>query len=229
MSREQSLQILLDLFAAKTVVDLPAIRVALGGVSAMTAFRYLRRVRYRRSYNHNGRYYTSFEPSRFDRFGLWSFGGVHFSVDGSLRGTVRRMVHEADGGVTHKDLGDRLRVRVHNTLLRLLREGEIDREPVGGVYLYVHPDPEVRGAQLQRRRERIAASEAVAGAGEDEVGERVVIRVLLMLLRHPGERPSGVARRLRGHSPPITYRQVRAVFARYRLDEIGEKGGPAIS
>jgi hypothetical protein len=49
--------VLLKLFAQKRVVDLPAIQEALGGVTPMTAFRHLRRVPYRRSYNHNGRYY----------------------------------------------------------------------------------------------------------------------------------------------------------------------------
>ena len=42
----QSIDVLLNLFAQKTVVDLPTIREALGGVSTMTAFRHLRRVPY---------------------------------------------------------------------------------------------------------------------------------------------------------------------------------------
>ncbi|MDN5865523.1 MAG: hypothetical protein L0I62_09995, partial [Gammaproteobacteria bacterium] len=47
-----------QLLAEHTVVDMPTIRAALGGVSAMTAFRHLRALPYRRSYNHNGRYYA---------------------------------------------------------------------------------------------------------------------------------------------------------------------------
>jgi len=52
-----------------------------------------------------------------------------------------------------------------------------------------------------------------------------VIRVLLVLLRHPGARPSEVALHLKGRSPPVTLAQVDIVFARYGL---GEKGGPRI-
>jgi hypothetical protein len=122
MTPEQSVDALVKLFSSETVVDLPTIQKSLGGVSAMTAFRYLRRVRYRRSYNHNGRYYTLFDPARFDRVGLWSWSDIHFSVDGSLRSTVRRLIWEEETGATHRELQDRLRVRVQNTLLDLLRK-----------------------------------------------------------------------------------------------------------
>ena len=85
MAQSRSVQAVRDLLAAQTVVDLPRIQAALGGASSMTAFRYLRQIPSRRSYNHNGRYYCLHEPSRHDRLGLWSVGDIHFSVDGSLR------------------------------------------------------------------------------------------------------------------------------------------------
>ena len=92
MAKPELMRALLELFSDETVVDLPAIREAIGGVTRMTAFRYLREVDYRRSYDHNGRFYTLFVPTRFDRWCLWSWKGVHISVDGSLRTTTRRMV-----------------------------------------------------------------------------------------------------------------------------------------
>ncbi len=215
-------QTLLGLFAAKTVVDLPAIRAALGDVSHMTAFRHLRRVHYQRSYNHNGRFYALHETSRYDRFGLWTWRDVHFSVDGSLRKTVRRLVHEAETGATHRELQDRLAVRVHNTLLDLLRHGEVDRERLAEVYVYLHTDAAVRQEQIQRRRGWITAQQAAAAARE--VNDAIVIQVLLTLIRHPGSGPDSVLRHLHGHAPPITFPQVQAVFTRY---ELGEKGGPS--
>jgi hypothetical protein len=184
----------------------------------MTAFRHLKQVPYRRSYNHNGRYYTRYEPGRYDRFGLWSHGDIHFSVDGSLRQTVRRLVHEAEAGATHAELLERLRVRVQNTLLDLLRKEEIARERLQGRYIYLHVDVAVRDVQLQRRREQIA--EGVRG----EVGDQIAIQVLLVLIRHPGSRPEDTVRLLRGHAPPITMEQVSAVYSRYQL---GEKRGPS--
>jgi hypothetical protein len=216
---------LLKLFAQKTVVDLQTIQAALGGVSAMTVFRRLRRVPYRRSYDHNGGYYCLYEPSRCDRLGLWSVGDVHFSKDGSLKATVRRMVHEAAAGTTHRELADWLRVRVHNTLLSLVRDQEVTREQVEAVYVYLHPEASVREEQLARRREQVGARRAEGGgAGEAGLDDAVVIQVLLMLVRHPGSGPAQVVRRLRGHAPPITSQQVHAVFTRFHL---GEKGGPS--
>ena len=216
---------LLELFAAHRVVDLPTIRAALGGVSSMTAFRHLKRLGYRCSYNHKGRYYARHEPARYDRFGLWSVGDIHFSVDGTLRNTVRRLVEQAPAGATHQELHQRLRVRVHNTLLDLLRQGEVERERLVQVFVYLHIEPEVRAQQLEQRRELITAAEVASVDGDVPVSEQTVIEVLLTLIRHPGANAGAVARRLRARSPPISATEVRAVFARY---ELGEKGGPAI-
>jgi hypothetical protein len=221
MPSRRSPDLLLELLKAKPVVDLATIRSALGHVSGMTAFRYLRRVPYRRSYNKNGRYYSLHDPSRYDRSGLWSWQDIHFSVDGSLRNTVRRLVHEAEAGASHRELQERLRVRAYNTLLDLLHKGEIDREQLAEVYIYLHTNAGVRTSQLQRRQELLAR---IAESQEAEASEEVIIQVLLTVIRHPGSGPGDVVRRLRGHSPPVTMQQVQTVFTRY---ELGGKGGPS--
>jgi hypothetical protein len=195
-------------------------QVALEDASRATAFRYLAQVPYRRSYNHNGRYYALHDPARYDRFGLWSRGDVHFSVDGSLRATVRRLVHEAEAGATHRELQERLRVRVRTTLLDLLGKGEVDRERLAEVYVYLHADAAVRQQQLRQRREQIAAEQAAVA--DSEVSDAAVIQILLTLVRQPGAQPANVVRRLQGGAPPISLSQVQAVFTRY---ELGEKGG----
>ncbi len=220
MSSRRSPQIFLTLFASKTVIDLPMLKDALGGSSAMTVGRWLRQISYRRSYNHNGRYYALHESARYDRHGLWSYGDIHFSIDGSLKNTVRRMVRQAEAGATHQELASRLRVRVHNALLGLVREDELVRIEIDGLYHYVHADPEVQRDQLHRRKLGIDAA-----AVETSVDHEVIIRVLLVLLRHPGARPGEVVRYLVGRAPPITRIQVDVVFTRYGL---GEKGGPSI-
>ena len=227
MGHARSAKTLVDLFASETVVDLLRIQGALGGASPMTAFRYLRQIPYRRSYNHNGRYYCLHEPSRYDRLGLWSMGDVHFSVNGSLGNTVRRLVYEMEAGATHRELQERVRVRVHNTLLTLLRRGEIERERLAQLYVYLHRDAAIREVQIQRRGALLDAGEmARVGAG---VPDEIVIQVLLALLHHPGATAAQVVRYLRGHSPPISIAQVDAVFARYDLESIGKKGGSSKS
>ena len=83
--------------------------------------------------------------------------------------------------------------------------------------------PSSVGEQIGRRQALIAAAETVSV--EVEVDDRIIIQVLLVLLRHPGSKAADVVRYLRGHSPPITMTEVRIVFARYELDNIGKKGG----
>ena len=215
---------LLRLFESKPVVEFKDIQRALDNASRATCFRYLQQVPYHRSYNANGRYYTRKDPTRYDRFGLFSYGAILFSRDNTLGETIRRLVWESEAGWTQRELQDVLRVRVQVVLLHTFHQGKVDREKVHGFYVYLHPDPAVRAAQLDRRRER-ASFDVPATEAEPEIGDAVIIRVLLTLLHHPGAKAADVVRYLRGHSPPITMAEVRLVFARYELDDIGKKGG----
>jgi hypothetical protein len=137
------------------------------------------------------------------------------------------LVYETPAGATHRELQERLGVRVHNTLLTLLRRGEVERECLVRLYVYLHIDAEVRREQIQRRQALIDAGERVQV--EADIADEIVIRVLLTLLHHPGAKAAEVVRYLRGHSPPISMEQVDAVFARYDLESIGKKGGGSIS
>jgi hypothetical protein len=223
MSFQRSPQMVIDLLTRKTVVKFAALQKALDGPSVQTVFRYLKKVPYRRCYNHRGMYYALHKLERYDQFGLWTWKGIHFSVDGSLKHTVKRMVHEADIGASHKELQARLHIRVHNTLLLLVENNEIGREELDGHFVYLHPDAKVRETQLAKRREIIDAVRFEI----EEVADTVVIQILLVLIRYPGSRMGDVARRLKGHSPPITMRHVQVVFDRYGLDDVGKKKGPS--
>ena len=182
------------------------------------------RVNYLRSYNHNGRYYTSRDAARFDRCGLYSLGDVHFSRDGTLGETLRRLVRESRTGWTQRELQELLRVRVQVLLLEAVRHDAIRREQVAGFYLYLHSDPTIGQGQLQQRLAQIAARQPRDGE-RIAVGDEVIIQVLLTLIRHPGSRPADVVRSLRGHSPPIVLEQVVDVFTRYDLEDVDKKGG----
>ena len=215
---------LLTLFESKPVVEFKDIQRALDNASRATCFRYLQQVPYHRSYNSNGRYYTRKDPTRYDRFGLFSYGAILFSRDKTLGETIRRLVWESEAGWTQRELQDVLRVRVQVVLLHTFHQGKVEREKVHGFYVYLHPNPAVRAAQLNRRQER-ASFDVPATEAEPEIGDAVIIQILLTLLHHPGAKAADVVRYLRGHSPPITMAEVRLVFDRYELDEIGKKGG----
>jgi len=214
----RSADTIVRLLSTQPVAELSDIQEVLGGVSRATAFRYLKAVPYRSSYNHNGRYYALHDPRRYDRLGLWSHGDIHFARDNGLQAGVTRLVQDSEAGYTQRELQDLLRVRVQSFMLAGVRRGEIARERVERLYVYVHAELLVRQAQLQRRHERIVA----VREAEAEVSDEMVIQVLLQLIRHPGSRAVDVARRLRRRSPPIRIDRVEAVFARYGL---GEKGG----
>ena len=206
--------------ASPAPATFPQLQAALGNASRATTFRYLKQVRHLRSYNHNGRYYTHRDPLRFDPYGLLSLGDVHFSRDGTLAATVRRLVRESSGGCTQKQLQALLQVRVQPFLLAAVRQRDLCRQRMAGVWVYLSSDSSVGDAQRRARLERIAQRQASASAPEPTL----VIEVLLVLIRHPGASPEQVARHLQGHAPPIRLPQVSAVFTRYGLAQAARKG-----
>jgi len=144
---------LIRLFQRRRVVDMPAILRALPGRSRYRVYRDLKALAHLRSYNQAGRFFTLPDIPRFDPDGLWRYRGAFFSRFGTLKATVRHLVRTAVAGCTHRELQELLDVRVYNTLLDLLRHGEIARESFGRLFLYVHLDPEVRARQVARRQE----------------------------------------------------------------------------
>ncbi len=215
----RSPDLLLPLLASQTPVTLEQLQHALGQPSRRTTFRYLSQVPYLRSYNHNGRFYTARDPDRFDPCGLLWLGDAGFSRDRSLAATVQRLLSESPEGWTAKELRGLLQVPVHPFLLAAVRQGLARREQLCGVYVYLAADSALGSRQWQARQQRCAAS---AAAWPPEV----TIAVLLALLRHPGAQPPALARRLQGHSPPISQARVQAVFDRFDLAEVVQKGGP---
>lgn len=223
----RSPDMIVQLLQLKDVVTFEEIQNALGSASRATTFRYLKHVPYMRSYNHNGRYYTFRDPTRFDRWGLYGQGDVLFSRDGGLGHTVKRLVRDSEMGMTHRELQDLLQVRVQVLLLEAVRHDEIRRELVDRLYLYLHNDSETGDTQLKKRHDQISNHRSL----QDSliIDDHIVIKVLLILIQHPNSNPVNVTHALRGNIPLITEDQVIEVFARYDLDEIRKKKGSTVS
>jgi hypothetical protein len=220
-------QILASFLDPSTAVDLAQLQKALGGASRATVFRYLVGLPYRRSYNKNGRYYTRHDATRYDRFGLRAIEDVYFSIDGALTATVRRLVQEGKQGYSQRELEQLLRVRVQAVLGALVRRGELGRQSVDGIFVYLHAKRAVQQTQMGRRIEQLEtrAASTQPTQAQLQLDPQVVIEVLLVLIHHPGSQAADVLRRLRGQRPRIVFEQVRAVFDRYELDEVGQKRG----
>ncbi|MEK7219860.1 MAG: hypothetical protein AAB253_01605 [candidate division NC10 bacterium] len=200
-----------QLFRRTPVALLDRLRRALKTTSRTTVFRALTAVGYLTSYSHAGRYYTLRRIPQFDARGLWVFRDVRFSVHGTLRATVERLVKQAPAGHTHEELQAILGLRVHDPLRSLVNTQCIARERVDARYVYVDVVAEGAAAQLARRR---AAAGAPAAAPLDLAR---VVDLLVAVIRDPRANAPQIAAHLRARGLSLTDAQVEEVFARYAL------------
>ena len=150
---------LVELLRRERVLDMPALRSAFPGRSQRGIMRDLAAVGYRTSCNLHGRFYALDDVPEFDGDGLWRHGHVLFSRQGTLKATVRHLVEAADDGRTHGELQERLRLRVYDTLLDLVQKGEIAREALDQLFLYISADLQIGSAQLRRRRAQMTPAD----------------------------------------------------------------------
>jgi len=205
------------------VLDMKAIQAAIKGRSRRSLFRDLERLGYQTSYTHGGRYYTLADIPDFDEWGLWFHADIGFSRAGTLKETAALQVLQSPDGRTHAELSGLLRVRVHNTLLGLVRQGRIGRQQYEGTLLYVSPEPERAADQLQRRRD---ADRALAEVLRVPTVEET-IEILVEALRGSADIPTPleVARRLSARGVSMELRHVRHVYELHGLRP-GKKTAP---
>lgn len=199
----------------KKVSDMNTLRDALGGRSRRSIFRDLAKVGYLSSYTNVGRYYTLQDIPKFDEQGLWFHRDIGFSRAGTLKQTVALQVEQTPDGRTHKELQHLLRVRVHNTLLDLMRQGRIGRERLQRVYLYVSADPGRAAEQVAARKELAAALAEMLRVASDEE----VVDVLVEALRAAPEIPAPaiVAGRLVARGVRLEPHHVEQVYEEHGL------------
>lgn len=211
-----SQEALAKLFRQHRVATLETLYAILRTSSRMSVFRRLSLVGYLTSYSHTGRYYTQADLPEFDADGLWHHQGVLFSRHGSLKNTVEHLVRVSAMGRTHAELHLRLRLRVHNALLALLRHHRIGRTVLGSVFLYVSADPRTAALQLAERKEQQQTSPPTPTA---ETSTALVIEVLLEVI-HAAKvvpEPALVSRRLAARSVAASVQKVEDIFRTYGL------------
>jgi hypothetical protein len=215
LGKEAASKALEKLFRRRPVVDLESLCRALRTQSRMSVFRRLRAFDYLSSYTHAGRYYTLAEIPRFDDEGLWLYRDIGFSRAGTLKNTVAHLVEIGEAGRTHRELQQLVRVRVHNTLLSLVREERINRQRLETMYLYVSVEAERASHQVAVRRELLASRKEVALP----LTSSTIIEVLLEVIQtaQPRVTPTDVAKRLTDREVPVTADQVEQIFDRYSL------------
>ena len=165
------------LFKKKRVARLAEIYTALHTTSRMSAIRRLRELDYLSSYSHGGRFYTLPSIAHFDAQGLWRYEDVGFSRFGTLKDTLIQLIDPSIAGKTHEELEWQLGIRVHNSLLDLVRCARITREAAAGQFVYLSIDPVRAQQQLACRHEHRADSV------QDVLPDGIVIEVLAEMIR----------------------------------------------
>jgi hypothetical protein len=218
LNKVASAESLKRLFNRFPVTDLDTLSRTLKTNSRMSIFRRLKDIGYFSSYTHAGSFYTLAHIPQFDEYGLWIYQGTGFSKEGTLKATVLKLVETAPSGFTHTELNHLLRVKVHNTLLSLVREGRIYREHIEQAYLYTSTEPTEAAEQMSLRREQLAESDK----GIDIISITTVIEVLIETI-HAGKlrvAPKLISQRLMARGFPVTTRQVEQVFAQHGIDTL---------
>lgn len=150
---------------------------ALGTQARMTVFRKLAELPYLTSYSHRGKYYALKASCRFDSSGLWSHRGVWFSTDGTLMSTSKRFVERAAAGYEAAELDNALHVPTREALLELLHRQMLEREKIGGVFVYFtcHASERARQVNARRKLARVAAG----GVSEEVLAHEVKAAIVL--------------------------------------------------
>ena len=213
LSQPDALKALRTFFRKNQLARLSDIYTVLGTSSRMSAFRRLRELDYLSSYSHAGRYYTLPSVTRFDSHGLWFCKEVGFSRFGNLKQTLIQLIEQSIAGKTHKELEHQLHVRVHNTLLQLVRSGEILREAIESVFVYLSPRAE--RAKVQRRRRR----EGNIDHTQDILPDGVVIEILAEIIRSNQVQINrrALVSQLAARGIPITASQLKQLCTRLDL------------
>ncbi len=90
---------------------------------------------------------------------------------------MMKLIENAQAGKTHKELEAQLNIRVHNSLLTLVRENKITRERVDNTYLYLSTNKHNAQTQTTRRRD---ISKGWAG---NDVPDWLTIEILAAIVR----------------------------------------------
>ena len=212
---ERDLRRLRQVFRRMKVLDMKALCAHFEKRSRRSLFRDLAAADYRTSYTHGGRYYTLADIPDFDEWGLWFHQQIGFSRAGTLKETTVVEVEKAPDGRTHAELKHLLRVRLHNTLLELVREGRVGREPYGGRLLYVSADPERAAQQVAERRELSALMAEMLRVPTDEEVVEVLAEALRAAPAIPG--PEQVARHLVARGMRLEPHHVQMVYEEHGL------------
>jgi hypothetical protein len=161
------------------------------------------------SFNHNSRFYTLPELPQFDEHGLWFHRDIGFSSHGHLPQTIVALVLQSPAGLTGCELGQRLRLDPRSFLWPFHQHPSLQREKVGGHYVYFAADPEL--ATRQKALRSAAAPPVPLPSAEESIA------VLVRAIQHPEESSAQLAAALQPAYPHLSTPAIVALFEHHQL------------
>lgn len=163
----------------KKIASLEDLKNALGSAGTMTVFRKLKELGYLSSYSHRGKFYTLQDIPEFDELGLWSLHAVWFSKYGNLVETAWEFVEESEMGYTARELEMILHVECKRALLKLYEQKRLEREKIGGAFVYLSGDPGKRRNQALLREGHASDTELGISPGAAVLGDELKAAIIL--------------------------------------------------
>jgi len=166
------------LFKRRTCWMLAELAEALN-YSAISVRRFLKRLGYFRSYNHNGKWYTLRSTPVFDRDGLWHWEGIGFSRRGALTETIRHLIEKSPSGLYAEELEEKLQHPCDAVLTGLHKAGIVDRVKAGRAFRYMSTETRIN----QRQRAALEASRPVVPPAP--LSTQAAVYVLVEFIKQP--------------------------------------------
>jgi hypothetical protein len=121
-------------------------------------------------------------------------------------------------GMSHQELETQLGVRVHNTLLNLVKSKQIRRKQLEGIYLYISFDSKRAHNQLMRRQEIKASRKETK-----PLPAWIAVEILTEIIRGSQIHVDcqKIANQLVTRGIVVTAEQVDRIFEQYHLKKNG--------
>lgn len=162
------------------IASMEELKRVLGTDVNKTVFRKLKKLSYRSSYSHRGKFYTTDSIADFDMLGLWSYNDVYFSKYGTLLSTVKSLIENSEAGYSVRELDDILHVSTKEALLNIYKKDAIYREKFAGLYLYFSTKSTIRKHQIQIREKQQEVLPSIMIFNEnDKLSDKVKAAIIL--------------------------------------------------
>ena len=213
-------QKLISLFSRKLCWMIKPLATTIG-YSIPSVRRFLAEVGYYSSFTHNGKWYTLHTIPHFDHDGIWFSGDIGFSKTGSLTGTLVNLINHSPAGMTAEQLGEKLQCRCHSVLVKLYRQGKLQRQKQGRSYLYLAEEAATQAIQLQTLEEK--------NAPVCQLPAEIAVLILVEFIRQPNFSFEQLAAMITQHRHiTVEIFQIEELFSFHRLKKTMQPVDPKL-